>query len=110
MHAVEKPAERHWLVPLHQHLHILVRERVSDPLLSGWCEREGALHVVAPAQVLEKLVAVRIHLDESGPDHGALGLVPGCTSKAASPVGLSPLSAQCPVKGCACLAAVERSS
>lgn len=63
----EKSAERNWLVPLHQDLHIPVRERVTDPLLSGWCLKEGALHVRVPAQLLEKLVAVRVHLDESVP-------------------------------------------
>jgi hypothetical protein len=73
----EKSTERNWLVPLHQDLHIAVRERVGDPSLSGWCVKEGGLHVQAPAELLERLVAVRVHLDASGPDHGALRVVSG---------------------------------
>ena len=56
-------------------MHIPVRERVTAPLLS-WCLKEGALHVHSPSQLLAKLMAVRVHLDESGLDHGGLRVVP----------------------------------
>jgi hypothetical protein len=73
----EKSSERNWLVPLHQDLSIPVRERVDDPRLSGWSEKEGVLYVQAPDEVLEQLVAVRIHIDECGPEHGPLRVIPG---------------------------------
>lgn len=73
----EKSVDRNWLVPMHQDLAIPVAERVDDPALSGWSTKEGALFVHAPIALLEQLVAVRLHLDDCGPDDGPLRVVPG---------------------------------
>lgn len=73
----EKSSERNWLVPPHQDLSIPVRRRVEAAGLSGWSEKEGALYVHPPVEVLEQLVAVRIHIDDCGPEHGHLRVVPG---------------------------------
>ena len=73
----EKSSERNWLVPPHQDLSIPVRQKVEGPDLSGWSEKEGVLYVQPPVEVLEQLVAVRIHIDECGPEHGPLRVVPG---------------------------------
>ena len=56
----EKSATRNWLVPLHQDLGIAVAQRVEHPQLQGWSRKEGVLHVQVPAEVLERLVAVRL--------------------------------------------------
>ncbi len=73
----EKSAQRNWLVPLHQDLSIAVAARVDDPALSGWSVKEGVQFVRAPATVLARMVALRLHLDECGPDDGPLRVVPG---------------------------------
>ena len=73
----EKSSERNWLVPPHQDLSIPVRRRVEGPGLSGWSEKEGVLYVQPPVEVLEQLVAVRVHFDECGPEHGPLRVVAG---------------------------------
>lgn len=73
----EKSASRNWLVPLHQDVHIPVRERIDHPSLSGWSEKEGSLYVQPTVEVLESLLAVRVHIDECGPIHGPLRVVPG---------------------------------
>ncbi len=73
----EKSTNRNWLVPLHQDVHIPVRERIAHPSLSGWSEKQGALYVQPPTEVLESLVAVRVHIDDCGPAHGPLRVVPG---------------------------------
>ena len=73
----EKSASRNWLVPVHQDLSIPVAERVSDPALRGWSEKEGCLFVQAPTKVLERLVAVRVHLDACASQDGPLLVVPG---------------------------------
>jgi hypothetical protein len=73
----EKSSERNWLVPPHQDLSIPVRRKVEAPGLSGWSKKEGVLYVQPPVEVLEQLVAVRIHIDECGPEHGPLRVVPG---------------------------------
>ena len=73
----EKSAEHNWLVPIHQDLSIPVAGRVAHPALRGWSEKEGTLFVQPPVEVLEKLVAVRLHLDACGEADGPLHLLPG---------------------------------
>lgn len=73
----EKSSENNWLVPIHQDLSIPVAQRVDHPSLKGWSEKEGTLYVQPPIDVLQQLVAVRVHLDNCGPDDGALRVVPG---------------------------------
>jgi ectoine hydroxylase-related dioxygenase (phytanoyl-CoA dioxygenase family) len=72
----EKSVDNNWLVPVHQDLSIPVRARVEHPALRGWSEKEGALFVQPPAQLLETLVAVRIHLDPCLETDGPLQFVP----------------------------------
>jgi ectoine hydroxylase-related dioxygenase (phytanoyl-CoA dioxygenase family) len=72
----EKSTDNNWLVPIHQDLSIPVRERVEHPALRGWSEKEGALFVQPPVDLLETLVAVRIHLDPCLEDDGPLQFVP----------------------------------
>ena len=73
----EKSAERNWLVPIHQDLSIPVANRVNDPALVGWSEKESSLFVQGPTEVLEQLIAVRLHLDDCGVKDGPLRVVPG---------------------------------
>jgi hypothetical protein len=72
----EKSASRNWLVPIHQDLSIPVADRISEPSLSGWSEKEGAVFVHAPAAVSNDLVAVRLHLDPCKAEYGPLRVVP----------------------------------
>jgi hypothetical protein len=41
-----------------------------------WSIKGGVLHAIAPAAALERLVALRVHLDDSGPDNGPLRVLP----------------------------------
>ncbi len=72
----EKSAAQKWLVPIHQDLSIAVAERVSDPALSGWSHKEGALFVQAPENLLRQLIALRLHLDPCTADDGPLQVIP----------------------------------
>ena len=73
----EKSVDRNWLVPIHQDLSIPVRTRVEHPALRGWSEKEGTTFVQPPVELLETLVAVRVHLDACSADDGLLQFVPG---------------------------------
>jgi len=72
----EKSRDQNWLVPVHQDLSIPVRERVEHPTLRGWSEKEGGLFVQPPLEVLEQLVALRVHLDPCLEQDGPLQFVP----------------------------------
>jgi hypothetical protein len=72
-----KSSDVNWLVAVHQDLSISVKTRVDGCGLTGWNVKEGHTFVHAPLDVLENLIAVRVHLDDSGPDNGPLRVVPG---------------------------------
>ena len=73
----EKSLERNWLVALHQDVAIPVAARVDDPALTGWSNESGTWFVQPPVEVLEQLVALRLHIDDCGVDDGALKVVAG---------------------------------
>lgn len=72
-----KSVSRNWLVPIHQDLSIPVAERVDEPSLSGWSHKETSLFVQAPVELLERLVAIRLHLDACAESDGPLQVIPG---------------------------------
>jgi hypothetical protein len=73
----EKSLARNWLVAVHQDLSIPVAARVSNSALHGWSEKEGSLFVQAPVELLQQLVAVRVHIDNCAVNDGPLRVVPG---------------------------------
>ncbi len=73
----DKTPAANWRVFWHQDLSIAVRERVAVPGFGPWSRKGGVPHVQAPPAVLEHMVAVRIHLDECGPNDGPLRVIPG---------------------------------
>jgi hypothetical protein len=73
----EKSSDRNWLVTPHQDLAIPVAERVDHPSLSGWSVKGGRQFVLAPADLLAQMVALRLHLDDATEADGGLRFVPG---------------------------------
>ena len=73
----DKTASRNWLVALHQDLSIPVRARVDHPSFGAWSKKEGAHFVQPSVEILERLVAVRVHIDDCGTENGPLKVVPG---------------------------------
>lgn len=73
----QKSADRNWLVSYHRDLSIPVAERVDDPALQGWSQKEGALYVLAPQPVLRQLCALRLHVDACSALDGPLRVIPG---------------------------------
>jgi Phytanoyl-CoA dioxygenase (PhyH) len=72
-----KTPDCNWKVPYHQDLSIPVAARIANPGLSGWSKKEDGHYVQAPAELLDALLAVRLHLDPSDADAGALRVLPG---------------------------------
>ena len=73
----DKTPESNWRVQWHQDRMIAVKERVDAEGFGAWTVKNGVPHVEPPARVLEEMVAVRVHLDASGPDNGPLRVIPG---------------------------------
>ena len=72
----DKSPTKNGLAALHQDLSIPVRDRVDTAECSGWSEKEGQLYVQPPVSVLERLAAVRVHIDDCPAESGALRVVP----------------------------------
>ena len=66
-----------WKVPYHQDLSVPVAERIDRPALSGWSTKEDGHYVQPPASLLERLLAVRLHLDPCHAGDGALRVLQG---------------------------------
>lgn len=73
----EKTADRNWLVAMHQDLSVPVARPESAPGWHGWAQKEGHWFVQPPSDWLAQLVAVRLHLDECGPEDGPLRVIAG---------------------------------
>ena len=71
-----KTPECNWKVPYHQDLSIPVTGRVAHAALSGWSIKEDGWYVQPPVELLDRLLAARLHLDPCGDDDGALRVVP----------------------------------
>jgi len=66
-----------WLVPWHQDLTIAVKEKHEVPGYGPWSVKESIPHVQPPIEVLESMVTLRIHLDDTDETNGALRVLPG---------------------------------
>jgi ectoine hydroxylase-related dioxygenase (phytanoyl-CoA dioxygenase family) len=73
----DKTPEANWKVAWHQDLTIAVHQRRCMAGFTAWSEKEGVVHVQPPVPVLERMLAVRVHLDDCGPDSGPLRILPG---------------------------------
>ena len=73
----DKTSAANWLVPWHQDLTICVASRVDVPGYGPWTVKAGLSHVQPPISILEKMLSVRIHLDDCDADNGALRVLPG---------------------------------
>ena len=72
-----KTQEANWKVVWHQDLTIMVRERCEAAGFGPWTTKAGINHVQPPVGILNHILAIRLHLDESGPDNGPLRVIPG---------------------------------
>ncbi|HYE98837.1 MAG TPA: phytanoyl-CoA dioxygenase family protein [Planctomycetota bacterium] len=73
----EKSGERNWLVAWHQDTTLPVRQKIDSPDWGPWSVKEGILFGHAPTWALQRVVALRIHLDASTADNGPLRVLPG---------------------------------
>ncbi len=69
-----------WPAQWHQDLSIAVAERQEMEGWTGWSIKHGVPHVQPPAAFLERMVSVRLHLDDCGVDNGPLKVRPGTHS------------------------------
>lgn len=76
-----KTDEQNWLVSFHQDTALPVESASDD---EGWgpvSVKEGVTYVHAPTEALNRITALRIHLDPSTQENGPLRVIPGSHRK-----------------------------
>ncbi len=73
----DKVPGTNWSLFWHQDNVISVAARAEAAGYVGWSNKAGVWQVQPPAPVLANMMAVRVHLDDCGPDNGPLRVLPG---------------------------------
>ena len=73
----DKTAGANWLVPWHQDLTVCVDGRLDVPGYGPWTMKAGVWNVQPPASILERMLSLRIHLDDCEESNGALRVLAG---------------------------------
>ncbi|MBL0337268.1 MAG: phytanoyl-CoA dioxygenase family protein [Chitinophagaceae bacterium] len=73
----DKPASSNWYVSYHQDLTISVDKKAELPGFAFWTVKQNQFAVQPPTVILENIVTVRIHLDDTDQENGALKVIPG---------------------------------
>ena len=73
----DKPAASNWFVGWHQDLTISVDQRIDLAGFGPWTVKQDYFAVQPPVDVLEGIITIRIHLDDTDENNGALKVIPG---------------------------------
>ena len=73
----DKTPTTNWNLPWHQDMTIAVQARRDVAGFGPWTLKAGVPHVHAPADLLARMVTIRLHLDDCGRRNGPLRVLPG---------------------------------
>jgi ectoine hydroxylase-related dioxygenase (phytanoyl-CoA dioxygenase family) len=73
----DKTPSANWNLPWHQDLTIATVERREVTGFGPWTRKAGIPHAHAPADLLGRMITVRLHLDECGSTSGPMRVLPG---------------------------------
>lgn len=73
----DKSPDANWLVTWHQDTALPLRARLDVPGWGPWSVKAGVTYAKAPAEALEGVIALRLHLDDSDATNGPLRVLPG---------------------------------
>lgn len=77
----DKPGDSNWFVAYHQDLTISVDKKVEIEGFGPWTVKQTQFAVQPPLSYLENIFTIRIHLDDTNENNGALKAVPGSHAK-----------------------------
>ncbi|MCL1466445.1 phytanoyl-CoA dioxygenase family protein [Argonema galeatum] len=73
----DKNPQANWGVSWHQDMTIAVKQRINIPRFRTWSIKDGVHHVQPPIPILERMLTLRIHLDDTLADNAPLQVIPG---------------------------------
>ena len=71
-----KPSESNWFVAYHQDLSISVDKKANLENYVNWTFKKGQHGVQPPIEILQDTITIRIHLDKTDKNNGALKVIP----------------------------------
>ena len=77
----DKPEQSNWFVAYHQDLTISVDQKKPCAGFEQWTVKNDQFAVQPPVALLENIFTIRIHLDDTNENNGALKIVPGSHRK-----------------------------
>ncbi len=77
----DKPAQSNWFVAYHQDLTISVDKKENIEGYGPWTVKQDQFGVQPPLQILQNNFTIRIHLNDTDKNNGALKVVPGSNLK-----------------------------
>ncbi len=77
----DKPEKSNWYVAYHQDLTISVDKKIDLENFGPWTTKQNQFAVQPPLDILENIFTIRIHLDETDENNGALKVVPKSNAK-----------------------------
>ncbi|MEO6524063.1 MAG: phytanoyl-CoA dioxygenase family protein [Mucilaginibacter sp.] len=77
----DKPPQSNWFVAYHQDLTISVNKRVDINGYGPWTVKQNQFAVQPPIGILENNFTIRIHLDDTDENNGALKVISGSNRK-----------------------------
>lgn len=72
----DKPKKSNWFVSYHQDLSINIIEQLDTESYINWTKKREQIGVQPPIEILENIVTIRIHLDDTDQNNGALRVIP----------------------------------
>jgi len=71
----DKPEKSNWFVSYHQDLTISVDKKMELKNFKNWTNKQNQFAVQPPIEILEKNFTIRIHLDKTTNENGALKII-----------------------------------
>lgn len=72
----DKPETYNWHVPYHQDLTISVDKKEAIENFGPWTVKQNQFAVQPPIEIMEHIFTIRIHLDDTDENNGALRVIP----------------------------------
>lgn len=77
----DKPEKSNWYVAYHQDLTISVDKKLEIEDFGPWTTKQNQFAVQPPLNILENIFTIRIHLDDTDENNGALKVIPKSHAK-----------------------------
>lgn len=77
----DKPEKSNWFIAYHQDLTISVDQKIEIENFENWTVKQNQFAVQPPTEILENNFTIRIHIDKTTKDNGALKVINNSHSK-----------------------------